>query len=161
MPIDRLTLCVAISSLISTISLIEKSGMELGVVVGHLPARPLVPPRPRAPALPAAGPAASLTLARSATQEWMSSPFQRYFKYPALLACAMIFMAPRWTGGDKKEEDSEAAAEGIGSAASAEDEMRAASGRPSGAGPARPASSGGTGGSKKRRVKALRAGKTG
>ena len=60
MAIDRLTLCVAISSIISTISLIEKSGMEIGVI------------------------------------EWMYSPFQRYVKYPALIACAIIFMSPQW-----------------------------------------------------------------
>ena len=102
-------------------------------------------------------------------QEWMSSPFQRYFKYPALLACAMIFMAPRWQKGKAVGSDAAAAAaegEGEGGAmASAEDELRAASGSPSGAGAASNSSGSaggtGTGGSKKRRGKALRAGKTG
>lgn len=44
-------------------------------------------------------------------QEWMSSPFQRYIKYPALIACGVIFMAPRWRQAPKPaagEEDESA-----------------------------------------------------
>ena len=116
MAIDRLTLCVAISSIISTISLIEKSGMEIGVI------------------------------------EWMSSPFQRYVKYPALMACAIIFISPRW---GKHAEATAKATDGGG-----RDESRLLVGDAN----ATRASSRGTtsnsvvggGGSKKKRAKAMR-----
>jgi hypothetical protein len=121
MGIDRLTLCVAISSLISTISLIEKSGMELGVI------------------------------------EWMSSPFQRYIKYPALIACLLIFISPRWSQKGKRDAADEAAAAGSlrdgdsgGDSSSAGGAQQAQAIR--GAGVAT-----GGGGSKKKRAKALRA----
>lgn len=123
MAIDRLTLCVAISSIISTISLIEKSGMDLGVV------------------------------------EWMSSPFQRYIKYPALIACLIIFISPRWNEKRKEEatetrNDAGGGDQISGSVEGAAHVTRAGSRGSLGG---RVIGSGG-GGSKKKRAKALRQG---
>ena len=121
MAIDRITLCVAISSIISTISLIEKSGMEVGVV------------------------------------EWMSSPFQRYIKYPALIACAIIFILPGW-GKQTKEEATEQGDDGEGG--KGESSAGESVARATQAGSRGTTSSsivgGGGGGSKKKRAKAMR-----
>ena len=115
MAIDRLTLCVAISSIISTISLIEKSGMEVGLM------------------------------------EWMSSPFQRYVKYPALIACAIIFLSPQW--GKQEEATDKAASSGDGDEESKTVDAHAA--RSGSRGTASGSGSGGSG-SKKKRAKAMR-----
>jgi hypothetical protein len=119
MAIDRLTLCVAISSIISTISLIEKSGMEVGLM------------------------------------EWMSSPFQRYVKYPALIACAVIFLSPRW--GKQEEATGKAASSGGGDKVSKTVDGEANASRSGSRGTASGSVVGsGGGGSKKKRAKAMR-----
>ena len=119
MVIDRLTLCVAISSTISIISLIEKSGMEVGLM------------------------------------EWMSSPFQRYVKYPALIACAIIFLSPRW--GKQEEATDKADSFGDGDEESKTVDGDAHAARSGSRGKASGSSIGsGGGGSKKKRAKVMR-----